>query len=132
MKFELFHSRRKDAAVEGTRIEAGEIAIDLVRASEPLTVAVAGRMTVDSSPQLRSILLDLLRRGATPIVLVDLSALSSLDVSGIATLLEALKAASERSIKLHLSGLSGQVRALAEIIHLDAIFRSAGSEVDFR
>ena len=131
MKLAVFRRRRTDA-VEEARLATGELTIDVVRASEPLTVAVAGRMTVDSSPQLRAVLLDLLRRGTVPTVLVDLSALSSLDVSGIATLLEALKAATERSVKLRLAGLSGEVRALAEIVHLDAIFRAAGSEVEFR
>jgi anti-sigma B factor antagonist len=65
-------------------------------------------------------------------VIVDLSALSYLDMSGVATLLESLKAASERSVKLRLAGMSGQVRTLAEIAQLDTIYRAWGSEVEFR
>jgi anti-anti-sigma factor len=57
---------------------------------------------------------------------------SYLDMSGIATLLEVLKAARERSVKLRLAGMSGQVRTIAEIAQLDTIFRAWGSEVDFR
>jgi nicotinate-nucleotide pyrophosphorylase len=53
-------------------------------------------------------------------------------MSGIATLLEALKAARERSVKLRLTGMSGQARTLAEIAQLDTIFRAWGSEVEFR
>ena len=65
-------------------------------------------------------------------MVIDLSAVSYLDMSGIATLLEALKAAHERSVKLRLAGMSGQARALAEIAQLDTIYRAWGSEVEFR
>jgi anti-sigma B factor antagonist len=65
-------------------------------------------------------------------VVIDVSALSYLDMSGIATLLEALKAARERSVNLRLAGMSGQVRALAEIAQLDTIYRAWGSEVESR
>jgi anti-sigma B factor antagonist len=94
-------------------------------------VAVAGRVTVDSSPNLRAALLDLLRRQAAPVILIDLSGVSYLDMSGLATLLETLKAAREGSVKLRLAGMSGQARALAEIAQLDTIYRNWGSEVEF-
>ena len=132
MKSVLFRRWRKNAGVEEIRLESGEITVHIVPGSEPLTVAVAGRVTVDSSPNLRSVLLGLLRRATAPVVVIDLSAVSYLDMSGIATLLEALKAARERSVKLRLAGMSGQVRTLAEIVQLDTIFRAWGSEVEFR
>jgi anti-sigma B factor antagonist len=118
--------------MEETRIDAGEIAVHVVPASKPLTVAIAGRVTVDSSPDLRSALLELLRRGATPLMVIDLSAVSYLDMSGLATLLEALKAARERSVKLRVTGISGEAKTLVEIAQLDTIFRAWGSEVEFR
>jgi anti-sigma B factor antagonist len=89
-------------------------------------------VTVDSSPHLRSALLHLLRRKAAPVVLIELSGVSYLDMSGLATLLEALKAAREGSVKLRLAGMSGQARALAEIGQLDTIYRAWGAEVEFR
>jgi anti-anti-sigma regulatory factor len=52
-------------------------------------------------------------------------------MSGIATLLEALKAARECSVKLRLTGMRGQARTLAEIAQLDTIYRAWGSEVEF-
>jgi anti-sigma B factor antagonist len=132
MKLTLFRRWRKEPRVEEIRVEAGEITVHVVPGSNQLTVAVAGRTTVDSSPHLRSVLLRLLRTGTAPVVIVDLSALSYLDMSGVATLLESLKAASERSVKLRLAGMSGQVRTLAEIAQLDTIYRAWGSEVEFR
>ena len=132
MKSVLFRRWRKNAGVEEIRLESDEITVDIVPGSEPLTVAVAGRTTVDSSPYLRSVLLGLLRGATAPVVVIDLSDMSYLDMSGIATLLEALKAARERSVKLRLAGMSGQVRTFAEIVQLDTIFRAWGSEVEFR
>ena len=131
MKSTVFRKWRENARVEETRLEAGEITVHVVPGSNQLTVAIAGRTTVDTSPDLRSVLLGLLRRGTAPVVVIDVSALSYLDMSGIATLLEALKAARERSVKLRLAGMSGQVRALAEIVQLDTIYRNWGSEVEF-
>jgi anti-sigma B factor antagonist len=132
MKSALFRGWRKKARIEETRLEAGEITVHVVPGSKPVTVAVAGRTTVDSSPYLRSVLLGLLRRATAAVVIIDLSDLSYLDMSGIATLLEALKAARERSVKLRLAGISGQVRTFAEIVQLDTIFRAWESEVEFR
>jgi len=128
----MFPGWRKNAKVEETRLEAGEITVHVVPAGQQLTVAVAGRATVDSSPDLRSVLLGLLSRCTDPVVVIDVSALSYLDMSGIATLLEALKAACELSVKLRLTGMSGQARTLAEIAQLDTIYRAWGSEVEFR
>jgi anti-sigma B factor antagonist len=132
MKSALFRRRSKDAGIEETRLEAGEITVHVVPGGNQLTVAVAGRTTIDSSPHLRSVLLGLLRRGAAPLVVIDVSALGYLDMSGIATLLEALKAACDYSVKLRLTGMSGQARMLAEIAQLDTIYRAWGSEVEFR
>ena len=131
MKTSVFRRRMKDARIEETRVEAGEITVHVVPASDQITVAVAGRVTVDSSPSLRSALLELLRRSAAPVMVIDLSAVSYLDMSGMATLLKTLKAAHERSVRLRLIGMSGQSRTLAEIAQLDAIFRAWGSEVEF-
>ena len=115
---------KQTSELEGTRLDTGEITVHVLPANDQVTVAVAGRVTVDSSPGLRSALLELLRRSAAPVMIIDLSAVSYLDMSGIATLLEALKAARERSVKLRLAGMSGQVRTFAEIIQLDTIFHA--------
>jgi anti-sigma B factor antagonist len=132
MNTALLRKWRTPAAVQETRIDGGELSLYILPATSHVTLAVAGRVTVDSSPNLRSALLDLIRRGAAPLLVIDLSAVSYLDTSAIATVLEALKAACERSVKLRLAGLCGQSRRLAEIAQVDAIFRSWGSEVEFR
>ena len=103
----------------------------IVRTASGTTVAVSGRVTIDSSPHLRSLLLQLIRKETSQTVTIDLSKTSYLDTSGIATLLEALKAARRHPVKLRLVGVSGQVKMLAEILELAQSFRAAGSEVVF-
>ena len=132
MKTAVFRRWIKDARVEETRLDSGEITVHVVPTGNQITVAVAGRVTVDSSPTLRSALLELLRRNAAPVILIDLSGVSYLDMSGLATLLEALKAAREHSVKLRVTGITGKARTLAEIAQLDSVFRAWGSEVEFR
>lgn len=123
----VFNRWRKRA-----NVGAGELSLHIIPASGQLSVVVAGRVTMDSSPVLRAELLDLLSRGAAPLIVIDLSALESLDVSGLATLLEALKAAREHNVKLRVTGVKGEARILAEIAQLDTIFRAWGSEVEFQ
>jgi anti-sigma B factor antagonist len=128
----MFGKWKINGAVDETRIQAGEMTVQVVPAGDEISVTVAGRVTVESSPTLRSMLLDLLRRNAALVIVIDLSAVSYLDMSGMATLLETLKAARERLVKLRLTGMNGQSRKLAEIAQLDTIFRTSGSEVEFR
>jgi anti-sigma B factor antagonist len=118
------NDRRKNASVN-----AGEATIRILRTSSPPTVAVAGQVTVDSSPRLRSVLQQLIREGIGPVLVIDLSEVSYSDTSGIATLIEASKTAREYSAQLRLVGMSGQPRVLAEVTELEQIFRASGSEV---
>jgi len=132
MKTALFPKWRANIGIEETSSQAGEITVHVIPGGDQLTVAVAGRITVDSSPTLRSVLLELLRRAVAQVIVIDLSAVSYLDMSGLATLLEALKSARESSVKLRVTGINGEARTLAEIAQLDKIFRAWGSEVQFR
>jgi anti-sigma B factor antagonist len=115
--------------VVSIRTDEATIRID-TSDSQP-RVCVTGRITVDSSPRLRTTLLGAIRKSAG-FVVVDLSEVTRTDTSGLATLLEALNSAHEHSIRLRLVGMSGQPRRLAELAQLDQIFRALGSEVEFR
>jgi anti-sigma B factor antagonist len=127
-----FPGRPSNAGADIAAVDQGEITIRVVPASSGSTVTVTGRVTVYSSPRLRSVLLHLLRQGSGPAVVIDLSGVSYLDTSGLATLLEALKAAHQRSVTLRVLGITGQSRTLAEVAELDKIFQAVGSEVEFR
>ena len=111
-------------------VRADEADIRIDRSGSHSTVAVTGRVTVDSSPRVRTALLGLIAK-STGLVVIDLSGVTHMDTSGIATLLEALDRAHEHSVRLRLARMSGQPRKLAELAQLDQIFRSLGSEVEF-
>jgi anti-sigma B factor antagonist len=85
------------------------------------TVAIQGRITVDNSGEMRKALSNALRkRPAT--VSVDLSAVSYIDTSGLATLVEAARLARKQGTRLLLSGIHDQPHYLFEITHLDRLF----------
>ncbi len=74
------------------------------RPSESI-IEVVGRLTVDSSPRLRAVLLDSIRARTRSVLVVDLLAVSYCDTSGIATLLEASIAPRNRSVRLRIIGV---------------------------
>jgi anti-sigma B factor antagonist len=90
-------------------------------------VAMHGRITIATSGEMRRMLSDALR--AKPAnVSVDLSDVSYIDTSGLATLLEALRIAHKQGTRLILEGIHDQPRYLFEITHLDRLFDVTGSE----
>jgi anti-sigma B factor antagonist len=115
--------------VTNTSIQPGDFTVQVIRKDSQVIVEIAGRVTIDTSPHLRSFLLRLIGREVSAVIVIDVSKVSYLDTSGIATLLESLQAASERSVKLRLIGTSGRVRMLAELLELPKLFAALGSEV---
>lgn len=112
------------------QLDIDELGIDVPGGASQPRLTVNGRVTVDSSPRLRSALLKLIRSGRSAVLAIDLAGVSYMDTSGIATLLEALKVAHDRSVKLHLEGVNGQPRMLIQATEMDHIFRQNGSEMD--
>jgi anti-sigma B factor antagonist len=90
-------------------------------------VAIHGRITIATSGEMRRMLSNALR--AKPAnVSVDLSDVSYIDTSGLATLLEALRTARKQGTRLILGGMQDQPRYLFEITHLDSLFDMAKQE----
>jgi anti-anti-sigma factor len=78
---------------------------------------------VESSPDLRDRLLRVLTQEPSPrVVTVDLTGLTHIEVSGIATLIEALKIARHRQMTFCLQGLVGSVLRLFEVTGVLALF----------
>ena len=91
---------------------------------EGTLVRLRGRLSIDTSPEFRDRLLALLRRQSPAGVIVDLTDVSYMDASGIATLVEGLKTARIRQTTLRLQGLQGRVRHLFEVTGLLALFET--------
>jgi anti-sigma B factor antagonist len=98
-----------------------EITVD--NGSRDATVRLRGRINVDSSPDLRDRLLAiLLKSPSVAAVAVDLTGVSYIDTSGIATLIEALKISRHRQIAFSLQGLNGSALQLFQVTGVLALF----------
>jgi anti-sigma B factor antagonist len=88
---------------------------------------LSGRITIDSSPELRASLLRLLRAPDCERLEVNFGEVVYIDTSGIAVLVEALKSARHLGKKLELSGLHDRPRYLLESTGLLSFFEDAPS-----
>ncbi len=107
-----------------------EMAIETSQGPAESRISVTGRLVIESSPRLRALLMKAIRKGTSAVLVIDLTALSYLDTSGVATFLEAARVASARGIRLRVIGLTGEPRMLAQIAELDVIFRAYGSDLE--
>ena len=107
-----------------------EMAIETLRGPSESRISVTGRLVMESSPRFRASLMNAIRTATTAVLVIDLSALSYLDTSGVATLLEAARVASVQGVRLRVIGLTGEPRMLAQIAELDVIFRAYGSDLE--
>jgi anti-sigma B factor antagonist len=84
-------------------------------------VDVAGDVDLDTSPELRRALFDLLEE--TPKLAINLQALRYIDSSGIATLIEVLKDAQRLQKQFVLFGLNPAVQDVFRLTHVNRIFQ---------
>ncbi|MGF1594014.1 MAG: STAS domain-containing protein [Kiloniellaceae bacterium] len=85
-----------------------------------LVVDLGGEIDLDRAPEVRNLLLDCVGRGCD--VLVDLSQVSYIDSSGIASLVEALQRAGKGGTGLGLIAVSPAVLRVFELARLDKVF----------
>lgn len=83
-------------------------------------IFVAGEVDLSNSAELRKTILGALK-GANQVT-VDLSAVSYIDSSGIAALVEGLQQANSQDKTFSLSTPSQQVRSILELARLDQVF----------
>jgi anti-sigma B factor antagonist len=102
------------------------ISVDLV--GKDAVVYLSGRVDVDSSPDLRDRLRTLLSEKALPqTIVIDLAAVSYIETSGIATLIEALRVARHHQTGLRLHGLTGAALRLFQVTGVLALFEASSS-----
>ncbi len=90
-------------------------------------VTIGGRVTVDTSGDMRRTLINVLRSKPAKVT-VDLSKVTYIDASGLATLVEAARVARKQNIRFTLRGIQGQTRYFLEITRLDRLFEIDGGE----
>ncbi len=83
-------------------------------------VAFTGEIDLESSPAAREILLKCLE--SSDKVIVDLSEVTYIDSSGVASLVEALQAAKKNGGHFSLAAVSEPTRRVLELARLDKVF----------
>jgi anti-sigma B factor antagonist len=94
---------------------------------KPHRVSIEGRINIDTSDDMRRAIAEALR-SMPPAVMLDLSGVSYIDTSGLATLLEASRIARQQGTRLVLHGLHGQPRELLHFSQIDHLLDIAEPE----
>jgi anti-sigma B factor antagonist len=102
------------------------LTISVTRIEGGVLVSLRGRLTIDSSPELRNQLLAVLYGETLESLVIDLSDVPYVDLSGVATLLETLRIARSRKTGLQLKGLHDRPRYLLEVTGLLSLFETSG------
>jgi anti-sigma B factor antagonist len=105
---------------ENKRIDKQEI--DIVTAGESALARICGRIDIDSSPALRDRFLALFEASHATVLSIDLSAVTHIDSSGVATLIEALRIARTQNIEVKLQGLEGRLLRLFQSTGILSLF----------
>jgi anti-sigma B factor antagonist len=98
-----------------TRIERDTVIVD-----------VTGQIDLGTSPVLRKTLLDSLN--LTKRLAINLTAVTYIDSSGIASMLEALREASRTESRIILFGLNGSVLQVLQLTRLTGVFEIRETE----
>ena len=83
-------------------------------------VSLSGDIDLESSPKVRAALLDCV--GTRPVVLVEMSGISYIDSSGVASLVEAFQLARKSDTRFALAAPSDAARRVLELARLDKVF----------
>lgn len=107
---------------ENKRVDKQEI--DIVTAGDSALARIYGRIDIDSSPALHERLLALFQAPLN-VVTIDLSAVTHIDSSGVATLIEALRIARRRDTEVNLQGLEGRLLQLFQSTGILSLFNGS-------
>lgn len=83
---------------------------------------VVGDVTLYNAPQLRAMMVELLKDKHTPRLIVNLTQVKYIDSAGVASLVEGLKLAREIKASFALFGLQRSPRQVLELTHLVKVF----------
>jgi len=94
---------------------------------EKIVIHLRGRISIETSPDVRVLLLTTLHRQNPPATIaIDLAAVTYMDTSGLATLIEGLKFARLGRVAMRLQGLQGRLCHLFQATGIGSLFDTAG------
>ena len=98
--------------------------------SGSVIASIRGEIDLHNSPDLRTVLLDLLAKHDPKRLILNLSQVPYMDSSAIAVLVEALQKIRKSGGRIFLTDLQPRVKGLLEIARLDSIFVVAKNEAE--
>ena len=104
--------------------------ISIRRVDSTAIVDVSGDIDLASSPEVRKALLHEVRDNRSPRVVLNLSEVRYIDSSGVASLVESLKASRDIGSRFILIGLSGPAREVLQLSRLLKVFEIYDTEVE--
>ena len=104
--------------------------ISIRRVDNATIVDVSGDIDLASSPEVRKVLLHEVRDNRKPRVVMNLSAVRYIDSSGVASLVEGLKASRDIGSRFILVGLSGPAREVLQLSRLVKVFEIYDTELE--
>ena len=93
------------------------------RSGDAILLPLKGEIDLHNSPELRRVLLDLLKQHNPKRLVLNVAEVPYMDSSAIAVLVEALQKLRKGGGKVFLTNLQPRVRGLLEIARLDTIFQ---------
>ena len=102
--------------------------ISLRRVDTATIFDVTGDIDLANSPEIRKAMLREVRENRAPRVLMNLSGVRYIDSSGVASLIEGLKASRDLGSRFILFGLSGPAREVLRLTRLLEIFEIYDNE----
>jgi anti-sigma B factor antagonist len=104
--------------------------ISIRRVNNATIVDVSGDIDLANSPEMRKALLHEVRDDRKPRVVLNLSQVRYIDSSGVASLVEGLKASRDSGSRFILVGLSGAAREVLQLSRLVKVFEIYDTEVE--
>jgi anti-sigma B factor antagonist len=104
--------------------------ISIRRVDNATVVDVAGDIDLASSPEVRKALLHEVRDNRRARVVLNLTAVRYIDSSGVASLVEGLKASRDIGSRFILVGLTGPAREVLQLSRLVKVFEIYDTEVE--
>ena len=92
------------------------------KAQTALIIDLRGQVDLFSSPKMRSAILEAISNKQVSRVAINLTEVSYIDSSGVASLVEGLQMARSKSCRLVLFGMQQGAREVLELARLDKIF----------
>ncbi len=100
------------------------------RVENALVIDLKGPVDLFSSRNMRTAILEAINTGNVPRVAINLTEVSYIDSSGIASLVEGLQLARSKKCKLVLFGLQHDAREVLELARLDKVFEIRITELE--